>query len=150
KPIPEALFRLGEAVADGGTGAFLSARRVLLNEPPALLPGTAWTIEGEDAVHRACRLALALDHTTLAIQGPPGSGKTYTGARIVRELVKAGKRVGVVATGHKTIRHFLDEVGRSFSSGIIHKITTPSDDLPDWLTETTSNDAVRAALLDGT
>src|SRR5690606_33836551 len=35
KPIPEALFRLGEAVADGGTGAFLSARRVLLNEPPA-------------------------------------------------------------------------------------------------------------------
>ena len=55
------------------------------------------------------RLAVSLDESTLAIQGPPGAGKTYTGAQIICELVKAGKTVGVCATGHKVIRHQIDE-----------------------------------------
>ena len=38
---------------------------------------------GETDLEAARRLALALDHTTLAIQGPPGSGKTYSGARMI-------------------------------------------------------------------
>ena len=41
----------------------------------------------ESGLAAARRLALALDHTTLAIQGPPGSGKTYTGARMVCSLL---------------------------------------------------------------
>ena len=43
----------------------------------------------ESALEAARRLATALDRTTLAIQGPPGSGKTYTGARMI---VHAGRR----------------------------------------------------------
>jgi uncharacterized protein len=45
-----------------------------------------------------------------AIQGPPGSGKTYTGARMICELVKRGKKIGVTALSHKVIRNLLDEV----------------------------------------
>ena len=37
------------------------------------------------------------DHGVLAIQGPPGSGKTYIAARMIGALVRAGKRVGVIA-----------------------------------------------------
>ena len=37
---------------------------------------------------------LELDQTTLPIQGPPGSGKTYTGARMILTLLAEGRRVG--------------------------------------------------------
>ena len=66
--------------------------------------------EGEPALETARRLATSLDHTTLAIQGPPGSGKTYTGARMVCTLLAAGKRVGITATSHKVIGNFLKAV----------------------------------------
>jgi len=51
------------------------------------------TMRGESALEAAKRLALALDCSILPIQGPPGSGKTYTGAQMILELVNAGKRV---------------------------------------------------------
>ena len=46
----------------------------------------------------------------MAIQGPPGAGKTFTGARMVLALVRAGKKVGITATGHKVIVNLLTEV----------------------------------------
>jgi superfamily I DNA and/or RNA helicase len=59
------------------------------------------------------------------IQGPPGSGKTYTGARRAVERMQTGQRVGVTALTHKAINQFLKEVesvgygfrGRKKSSG---------------------------------
>jgi len=55
-------------------------------------------------------VALALDHSTLPIQGPPGSGKTHTGAQMVLALVAAGRKVGVTANSHKVIGHLLDKI----------------------------------------
>ena len=55
-------------------------------------------------------LVAALDSSYLFIQGPPGSGKTYTGARLIVSLIAAGKRVGVAATSHKAINNLLAEV----------------------------------------
>ena len=46
----------------------------------------------------------------LAIQGPPGAGKTYVGARMIRAAVRAGMRVGVTANSHKVIQNLLDEI----------------------------------------
>jgi predicted RecB family nuclease len=46
----------------------------------------------------------------LFIQGPPGSGKTYTGARLIVHLLGRGKRVGVASTAHKAIHNLLREV----------------------------------------
>ena len=50
----------------------------------------------------------ALDHSVLAIQGPPGSGKTYLGSRTILELIKQGKRVGVTANSHSAIENLLE------------------------------------------
>jgi predicted RecB family nuclease len=56
------------------------------------------------------RDVLALDGAVLAIQGPPGAGKTYTGGQMICDLVAAGRKVGVTATSHKVIRNLLRAV----------------------------------------
>jgi uncharacterized protein len=58
----------------------------------------------------AVRLGLSLDGGTLAIQGPPGSGKTYTAAQMIVGLVRDGRRVGVTANSHKVIGNALDKI----------------------------------------
>ena len=60
----------------------------------------------------AVRVANELDNTVLAIQGPPGAGKTFTGARMICALVQQGKRVGVTAISHKVIRKLLDDTAK--------------------------------------
>jgi hypothetical protein len=52
-----------------------------------------------------------LDETVLAIQDPPGAGKTCAG--MIAAPVKHCKRVGVVA---RVIRKLLDEVNKADSS----------------------------------
>jgi predicted RecB family nuclease len=54
--------------------------------------------------------ALSLDGSYLPVQGPPGSGKTWNGARMAIALMRAGRRVGVTALSHKAIHRFLEEV----------------------------------------
>ncbi|HZT12939.1 MAG TPA: DEAD/DEAH box helicase, partial [Candidatus Baltobacteraceae bacterium] len=44
------------------------------------------------------------------IQGPPGSGKSTVAAAAICDLLHAGKRVGVLSTGHKAIHHLLHKV----------------------------------------
>src|SRR5262249_20388423 len=55
----------------------------------------------------AKQIALLLDGTVLPIQGPPGSGKTFTGAHMILELVEQGKKVGVTAVSHKVISNMM-------------------------------------------
>src|SRR5699024_832842 len=64
----------------------------------------------ESTLDAARRLALSVDRTVLPIQGPPGAGKTYTGARMIVRALAAGKRVGVTATSHKVISNLLTDV----------------------------------------
>jgi len=45
----------------------------------------------------------------LPIQGPAGSGKTYTGARMIVALVNNGLKVGLTAVSHKVISKLLEE-----------------------------------------
>ena len=82
----------------------------VVDRAPRLHAVTLAALAGESMVERATRLATTLDRTTLAVQGPPGSGKTYVGARMIRALVVCGKRVGVVAVSHKVVRNLLDAV----------------------------------------
>ena len=110
-----ALFDLGSWVADNGiqaSGPVRAGRDLLFRLPPRT---GQWLDEplrrdGESELEAARRLALALDHSTLAIQGPPGSGKTYTGARMVCSLLAAGRRVGITGTSHKVIGNMIRAV----------------------------------------
>lgn len=101
----ESLLRLCGRVDEAACGLDLLHRRV-----PRLSSGTLDALPGESLVAQARRVALALDRTTLAVQGPPGSGKTYLGAQMIRTLVAAGARVGVVAPSHKVIVNLFDAV----------------------------------------
>ena len=63
---------------------------------------------GETTVDAAVRLCAHLAGGVLPIQGPPGAGKTFTGARMICELVRRGKKVGITANSHKVIRNLID------------------------------------------
>jgi predicted RecB family nuclease len=54
--------------------------------------------------------ALSLDGSYLFLQGPPGSGKTWTGARMALALMQAGRRIGVTALSHKAIHKVLEDL----------------------------------------
>jgi uncharacterized protein len=62
-------------------------------------------------------IVAALDGSHLFIQGPPGSGKTYTGARLIVDLIGRGQRVGVTSTSHKVIHNLLEEVEKVAAEG---------------------------------
>lgn len=48
-----------------------------------------------------------LDRSCLVIQGPPGAGKSYTGARIIAALIAEGQRVGIASNSHAAIGNLL-------------------------------------------
>jgi len=110
----EALFRIGEFVARNGVdaaGHFRAGRDLLLRRRPRLAGSeTLEALAGEEVKNTACRIASTLEDSVFAIQGPPGAGKTFTGARMICDLVKSGKKIGVTALSHKVIRHLLEEV----------------------------------------
>jgi uncharacterized protein len=110
----DSLLRLADAVLEDTLGTSDRTRLaadLLLRRAPKVGRPTVGTLRlpGEDEVTAARRLVRALDRTVLAIQGPPGSGKTYTGARMICDLLADGKRVGVTATSHKVINNLLTE-----------------------------------------
>ena len=114
----ERLIEIGEWVAEHGIegpGPHRAIRELLHGVPPRAgqAPGESLARPDESDLEAARRLVLALDHTTLAIQGPPGSGKTYSGARMICTLLAAGKRVGITGTSHKVIGNLLAEVLRA-------------------------------------
>ena len=75
-----------------------------------VLSGRFLQKEAEDAIGFAVRTGAELDETIVAIQGPPGSGKTFCGAKMICELVAQGKKVGITANSHTVIRNLLDKV----------------------------------------
>lgn len=112
--LADALFRLSSWVDVNGVnaaGPHRAARDLLLRLPPRLVgTGSVLLREGESTVDAAKRIATLLNESVLPIQGPPGAGKTYAGARMMCELIRQGKKVGITAMSHKVIRNLLDEV----------------------------------------
>jgi predicted RecB family nuclease len=111
KVLAEALLRIGTYVAERGLrgdGPYQAARDLLLREVPRT-GGQPLHCEGETAVDAAVRICAGLTGGILPIQGPPGAGKTYTGAQMICELVRHGRTVGITANSHKVIRNLIDE-----------------------------------------
>ena len=110
----DSLYRIGEWVLANSVdapGQYRAGRDLLLRNPPRLCHGeTLSPLAAEKPEDTACRIVSALRDSVFAIQGPPGSGKTHTGARMICELIKQGKKIGVTALSHKVIRNLLDAV----------------------------------------
>ncbi len=160
----ESLMRLASWIVDNGIAneakEFQSARDALLHRAPRI---TGTTVEALSAAYSpleaAKELALALDSSILPIQGPPGSGKTYTGAHMILALVNAGKRVGITAGSHKVISNLLSRlckeacdakvklsiVQKAKADGCEHDFVTQVKDNPDVLKKLQSGEAHVAA-----
>lgn len=130
-----------------------ASKDLLLKRKPKLIDGSegAFIKAGEEPVDAAVRIALNLDQSVLAIQGPPGAGKTYTGARMILALVKAGKKVGITAVSHKVIRNLAEEtivLSKAINQriGFIHKVSSKSEQVPDEIEEVEKGDEARAGL----
>ena len=109
KPLPESLLALGEGLLLEKRG-FEAAQALLFRTPPPALAGASLSRDGEAPEAALARLASQLDGSVIAVQGPPGSGKTYQAARMIYGLLKQGKRVGVTANSHAVIKHLLERV----------------------------------------
>jgi uncharacterized protein len=157
REIQESLFRLGTWIQLNGIdapGPFRAARDLLLRRRPRIRGSIGEPLVGqaENTLDAARRIAVSLDSSVLAVQGPPGSGKTYTGARMICELVRQGKKVGITALSHKVIRNLLEETVRAAQEmklvGLrcLQKVRDESES-PDPSIQETKDDAKVLAVL---
>ena len=102
-----ALRRLAASIL-AGDGRYLHLERLLRREPP--LGGAS--LQRRDLAEQRVLLD-RLEGSYLVVQGPPGSGKTYRGARLITHLIRRGRKVGIVAQSHKVIHNLLEEVERA-------------------------------------
>ena len=108
-----ALARLGEAYLAGDFARTHPAANDLLSRtPPRLLdrPRGARLQPAVVTPESVLAVVRELDDSYLFVQGPPGTGKTYTGARVIVALLRAGKRVGVMANSHKAMHNMLHAI----------------------------------------
>ena len=107
-PIPAAIDAVVRDIENGQTERsalldFLERRppRILGNADGRIVQSPASMLE--DTVNTV----LNLDNSCLIIQGPPGAGKSYTGAHIIAAMVEAGKTVGIASNSHSAINNLL-------------------------------------------
>lgn len=102
--------RDGETEEGSGEGEEVQLRE---EDGEAGKPVTA--LGGLDASGAAVKAAVGLDGSYLCIQGPPGSGKSYTAALAICELIRRGRRVGVSSTSHRAISNVMEKALRMLS-----------------------------------
>jgi predicted RecB family nuclease len=61
-----------------------------------------------DVIDDITAALLDLESSYVAVHGPPGTGKTFTGGRVIKQLVaEHGWRIGVVAQSHAVVENLL-------------------------------------------
>jgi uncharacterized protein len=87
-----------------------------LSRRPPRLKGQAYgpvLAPNASPLNGAIDAVLKLDQSTLIVQGPPGSGKTFTAARMIAALVESGRQVGVTSNSHRAISLLLQEAEKA-------------------------------------
>jgi hypothetical protein len=117
--IQEALQRIAMVALSDVEGdsspEFSAAFSLLEGRSPSFRNGVELDrLEGESAGDSFVRVAPYLDRSCLAVQGPPGSGKTYSLARAALACVANGMKVGICASKHST----LSEVGEAIFNAL--------------------------------
>lgn len=111
--------RIAQDIVDRGmdaSGDYRPARDLLLRTAPRA-GASPLREDGEKLDAAAIRIIGVMTDGALPIQGPPGAGKTYTGAQMIAALIAAGKKVGVTANSHKVTLHLIEEAIKAASAG---------------------------------
>jgi predicted RecB family nuclease len=155
EPLATALFDVAFTVIEDGfdTPPYRAIKDLLLkNIPRFSLPANGKLLTNdEDVLEGAIRMASQLRQSVLGIQGPPGSGKTHTGAMMILKLAQQGKRIGVTAPSHKIVRNLFDkvlELGARYNLPVqlVHKCKEKSEKQISGLEETDDNKFALKAL----
>ncbi|MBV8490755.1 MAG: TM0106 family RecB-like putative nuclease, partial [Candidatus Eremiobacteraeota bacterium] len=115
RPLPAndqkaALIRIAQAYLSGSLAS--ATLDLLLARKPSFADRRDLAQPAEITAHSLAGVTAALQNSYLFVQGPPGSGKSTIGAQVICDLLAAGKRVGIVSTGHKAIHNLLHKVER--------------------------------------
>ena len=112
KALKDAVHHYATALVEGKDD-FKALTSLLLRTTPRIKnvsDGEAIVSDDTDIIGATSRAVLNMDETYLCIQGPPGAGKTHVGSRVIVDLIRSGKRVGVAANSHKAVNNLLGEV----------------------------------------
>ena len=96
--------------ARSGSAAHCSTARAAMGRREHPPPRSLRPRRADNGDSRRWPPCCSLDGRHLVIQGPPGSGKTWTSGRLIARLLVAGKTVGVASTSHRAIHKLLAEV----------------------------------------
>ncbi|WP_019929222.1 bifunctional RecB family nuclease/DEAD/DEAH box helicase [Nocardia sp. BMG111209] len=98
---------------------------LLCRRPPRRRSGAALPEVFGDHAAAITAAVLDLDDSYLAVQGPSGTGRTDTAARVIERLVTRHKwRIGVVAQTHSTVEQLLDALVRV---GVLPELVAKSE-----------------------
>ncbi len=150
-PMPESILLFADAVAASSVDVPpRNARYALLAKEPPRFHSKALPMSGP-LTETAILLAADLDNSVLPIQGPPGAGKTFLGSRMIAELARQGKRIGVTAVSHKVITNLLKAVSdyAGDSVRLAQKLSSPDDEHPPSINILKAGSAALGALDDG-
>ena len=76
--------------------------------------GALAAVNSESAATEIAKTLVGIQSGTLAVQGPPGSGKSFNGGKVIADLVlNHGWKVGVVAQSHATVLNLLKSVAKT-------------------------------------
>jgi predicted RecB family nuclease len=126
-----AILRVAESI-HRGTAHYEAVQALLERRLPSVKGRSAGSRLQTTDLEEMKALALGLDHSYLFMQGPPGSGKTYNGARLAVHLLSKGKRIGIAAQSHKAIHNLLAEIEQvARKEGVSFRGLKKSTDNPD-------------------
>jgi uncharacterized protein len=127
-----------------------AARQLLLRNPPRVTgvdPGERLAAAGEHGAEALARIAPLLDGAVLPVQGPPGSGKTYSAVHTIIDAVTKGHRIGVTANSHRVIEHLLTSLAEESAKKesivrIVHRAGAGAEEIPGIVNVGTNGDVV--------
>ncbi|SMP77249.1 uncharacterized protein SAMN06295888_12737 [Desulfonatronum zhilinae] len=108
----EAVFRFADSLL-AGDGNYQAIHDLLNRTAPRIkgrAPGRPIIKESAPALPQISKAVAGLQSSCVFVQGPPGSGKTYTGSHVIVDLLGRGKTVGVSSNSHKAIHNLLQDV----------------------------------------
>jgi len=83
-----------------------------------LAPAAPMQQANESTIDAALRIARSMEGGCLVVQGPPGTGKTYAASRVITELIKMGKKIGIASNSHKAVTNLLEACGDALGADL--------------------------------
>jgi len=153
-PKEESIIRFAKyAIQNGleGPGSYQAGRELLLRSIKFPIDPSQIKEQADPAIIQV----MNLENNVLPIQGPPGTGKSHTAAQMIISLIKAGKKIGITALGHKVITGLLEKVSTAATKEKLNiRIVQKVRDLtgmnnPNWIETTDDNRLVRDSIQKG-